>query len=80
MAILIGSEPNFDFLPPDIAAKLRGVDSKLNPVPVDPVTFEHPEEPDLFFIGPAAGDNFVRFAIPHAFGVASHLMRKNKIF
>lgn len=76
--ILIGSNSDLSFLPADL--QRMGIQpgkpvSKANPVDIDPITFEVRQQPGLYAIGPIVGDNFVRFGIGGALGVASHLVK-----
>ena len=76
--VLIGSNSDLSFLPDNL--QKMGVQpmklvSKANPVDVNPITFEVHEQPGLYAIGPLVGDNFVRFGIGGALGIASHLVK-----
>jgi len=79
--VLIGSRPDLSFLK-GINLKNLGVetsediDSKHNPVDVNPFTYESIHEPGLYAVGPLAGDNFVRFGTGGALGVLSNLTKQ----
>ncbi|XP_066138036.1 oxidative stress-induced growth inhibitor 1-like isoform X1 [Euwallacea fornicatus] len=78
-AVLIGSRPNLSFMPPD--AKLgvfpdKDIDSKSNPVDINPLTHEVNGHEGLFAVGPLAGDNFVRYIPGGAVAVVAELYRK----
>ena len=75
--IMIGSRPDLSFLPGG-GRKLGlvpkwPIDSKHNPVDVDPFSYQAIHEPGLFALGPLIGDNFVRFGIGGALGITHHL-------
>ena len=74
--ILIGSKPDLTFLkdvPPLGVDPSTDVDCKHNPIDVDPHTYECKHVNNLFAMGPLVGDNFVRFGIGGALGIASYL-------
>jgi thioredoxin reductase len=77
VVILIGSKPSFDWLE-GVPEKehFQNVDAKKKPVPIDPDTFRHSD--GLFVVGPAAGDNFVRYLTGHAYGVARAIQEERK--
>ncbi|KAG8542631.1 hypothetical protein GDO81_026377 [Engystomops pustulosus] len=80
--ILIGSNPNLTFLSNN-GKKLaldneRPVNSKSNPLEIDPFTYECIHEKGLYAIGPLAGDYFVRFVQGGALAVASALQKSQK--
>lgn len=75
--IMIGSRPDLSFLNGGgrklgLAPKLP-IDSKHNPLDVDPFSYQSIHEPGLFALGPLIGDNFVRFGIGGALGIVNHL-------
>ncbi|KAH0567505.1 oxidative stress-induced growth inhibitor 1-like [Cotesia glomerata] len=81
VAILIGSKPDLSYLG-DYANKLGKVEDKpisgrSNPILVDDFTYQVIKSPreGLYAIGSLVGDNFVRFILGGAFGVASHILR-----
>ncbi|XP_053905310.1 oxidative stress-induced growth inhibitor 1 [Malaclemys terrapin pileata] len=78
--VLIGSNPNLSFLPNngiDLAIdNEQPVNSKRNPINVDPFTYECVQEKGLYAVGPLAGDNFVRFVQGGALAIASSLLKK----
>uniref|UniRef100_K7FN51 Oxidative stress-induced growth inhibitor 1 n=1 Tax=Pelodiscus sinensis TaxID=13735 RepID=K7FN51_PELSI len=78
--VLIGSNPNLSFLPnngTDLAIdNEQPVNSKRNPINVNPFTYECVQEKGLYAIGPLAGDNFVRFVQGGALAIASSLLKK----
>lgn len=79
--ILVGAKPDLSFLHGVKRLGVKGlkpVDSKENPIDINPFTYESVKEPGLFAIGPLIGDNFVRFGIGGALGVANHLMKENE--
>ncbi|XP_040265379.1 oxidative stress-induced growth inhibitor 1 [Bufo bufo] len=80
--ILIGSNPNLSFLPKngtDLALKTeQPVNSKRNPLDIDPFTYECTQEKGLYAVGPLAGDYFVRFVQGGALAVASTLLKSQK--
>jgi thioredoxin reductase len=78
--IQIGSRPDLSFMPQ--SGRNLGVvpgmqiDSKHNPIDIDPYAYQSLAEPGLFAMGPLAGDNFVRFLRGGAMGITAHLWRK----
>ena len=76
--VLIGSEAYLGFLPHRLSSKL-GIKSdvpihpKTNPVDIDPFSFQCDSVPSLYAVGPLVGDNFVRFVLGGALGIARHL-------
>uniref|UniRef100_A0A8C3XGY1 Oxidative stress induced growth inhibitor 1 n=1 Tax=Cyanoderma ruficeps TaxID=181631 RepID=A0A8C3XGY1_9PASS len=78
--VLTGSNPNLSFLPNngiDLAIDSdQPVNSKRNPIDVDPFTYECTQEKGLYALGPLAGDNFVRFVQGGALAAASSLVKK----
>ncbi|XP_053402807.1 oxidative stress-induced growth inhibitor 2-like, partial [Mercenaria mercenaria] len=81
-SILIGSRPDLSFLPGDgrsigIMPKYP-IESKHNPVDIDPYSYQCIQEEGLFAMGPLVGDNFVRFGLGGALGITSYLSCRNK--
>lgn len=80
--ILVGSRPDLSFLPQDGQnlghMKKFPIDSKHNPIDIDPYTHQCNRELGLFSMGPLVGDNFVRFAIGGSLAIVNYLIRKNK--
>ena len=75
--VMIGSRPDLTFLNNEgrdlgVVPKWP-IDSKHNPVDVDPFSYQCTHEPGLFAMGPLMGDNFVRFGIGGALGITNHL-------
>jgi hypothetical protein len=75
--VMIGSRPDLTFLKNegrDLGVVPRWpIDSKHNPVDVDPFTYQSTHEYGLYAMGPLMGDNFVRFGIGGALGITNHL-------
>ncbi|XP_070193518.1 oxidative stress-induced growth inhibitor 1-like isoform X2 [Littorina saxatilis] len=75
--IMIGSRPDLSFLPGggrDLGVVPKWpIDSKHNPIDVDPFSYQSTHEQGLFAMGPLVADNFVRFGIGGALGIANHL-------
>ncbi|XP_069687626.1 oxidative stress-induced growth inhibitor 1-like isoform X1 [Periplaneta americana] len=80
VAVLIGSRPDLNFLPPGLSLGLRAtesVDCRSNPVDVDPYTHRAVRAPPgMYALGPLAGDNFVRFLQGGAVAIASHIHKE----
>ena len=80
--VLVGYRPDLSYLPQDgktFGVRQEGpIDSKHNPVAIDPVTFECQHEPGLYAMGPLVGDNFVRFLRGGALAITSHLWWKRR--
>lgn len=79
--VLIGAMPDLSFLHGISglgANSAKKIDSKENPVNINPFSYEAVNEPGLFAVGPLIGDNFVRFGIGGALGIANHLMREDE--
>ncbi|KAK0179137.1 hypothetical protein PV327_007956 [Microctonus hyperodae] len=81
VAILIGAKPDLSYLG-EYAEKFgrivdKPIDGRSNPIEIDDFTYEVVRSPckGLYAIGPLVGDNFVRFILGGAFGVAAHLIR-----
>ncbi|ERL87494.1 hypothetical protein D910_04886 [Dendroctonus ponderosae] len=78
-AVLIGSRPCISFMPPTMQLGIfadREIDSKTNPVEINPLTHEVAGQEGLFAVGPLAGDNFVRYIPGGAVAVVSELYRR----
>ena len=82
VVIAIGSRPDLSFLPqegrslgtvPDLP-----IDSKHNPIDINPFSHQSNHEPGLFAMGPLVGDNFVRFLRGGALAITSHLWQKKE--
>jgi thioredoxin reductase len=82
VAILIGSRPDLSFLPS--GGRSIGVmpkypiESKHNPIDIDPYSYQCIQEQGLFAMGPLVGDNFVRFGLGGALGITNYLSLRNK--
>lgn len=80
--VLIGSRPDLSFLPGDgkNLGRVPGmpIDSKHNPIDVDPMTYQSTHDPGLFALGPLTGDNFVRFLRGGALAITAHLWRQRE--
>ncbi|XP_060536732.1 oxidative stress-induced growth inhibitor 2-like [Cylas formicarius] len=77
-AVLIGSRPDLSFLPPSYSLGVRddqSIDSKTNPVRIDPLTHQVLGYDGLFAVGPLAGDNFVRFIPGGALALISKIYK-----
>lgn len=79
--VLIGGQAQLDFLPECILNQLsidpdKPINAKYNPLDVDTFTFEFEHFPSLFAMGPLVGDNFVRFVLGGAVGIAKKLHEK----
>ena len=80
--VLIGSRPDLSFLPED--GKKLGcvpgmyIDSKHNPVDVDPITYQCYRAPGMYAMGPLVGDTFVRFLRGGALAITAHLWNKKE--
>ncbi|CAG9855923.1 unnamed protein product [Phyllotreta striolata] len=76
--ILIGSRPDFAFLPKHYnlaARKHLSLDCKTNTADIDRLTYGLRGFDNLFAIGPIAGDNFVRFLPGGALAVTAELYK-----
>lgn len=81
VCVLIGAMPDLSFLHGTNglgANPTKKIDSKENPININQFSYEAVNEPGLFAVGPLIGDNFVRFGIGGALGVANHLMREDE--
>ena len=79
--VLIGARPDLSFL--GDTSRLgtkpqKQIDSKENPIDINPFSYETVSEPGLFAVGPLVGDNFVRFGIGAALGIANNVMRADE--
>ena len=77
--VMIGSTADLGFLsdkvPPLGDEHNERISPKHNPVVVDPFTFESEQCKGLFAMGPLVGDNFVRFLLGGALGIASKVWK-----
>lgn len=78
---ILGAKPDLSYLG-EYAEKFgrivdKPIDGRSNPIEIDDFTYEVVRSPSkgLYAIGPLVGDNFVRFILGGAFGVAAHLIR-----
>lgn len=76
----IGSEPDLQFMmEPDfyrlIKHENRSIDSRANPVLVNPYTSECRKEKNLYALGPLIGDNYVRFIVGGAMACGANLLK-----
>lgn len=82
VAILIGSRPNLNFLPPGLDLGVKSsepIDCRSNPIDVDPYTHRAVRAPPgMYALGPLAGDNFVRFLQGGAVAITSHVNKELK--
>lgn len=82
VSILIGSRPDLGFLLNggcDIGVLQKyPIESKHNPVDIDPYSYQSIQEQGLFAMGPLVGDNFVRFGLGGALGITNFLLSANK--
>ena len=79
--ILIGACPELSFLRgvnPIGMEKKQPIDSKKNPIDINPFTYECNSEPGLYALGPLVGDNFVRFGMGGGLGIVNHLFREDE--
>ena len=77
--VMVGSIANLDFLPDDVKQTLaidptQPIDSKHNPLNVDLYSFQSESCPNLYALGPLAGDNFVRFLFGSGLGCAQSIL------
>lgn len=80
VVVMVGSRPRLCFLPENLLGRLpmdsaQPMDSKHNPVDVDPFSSQCETVPDLYALGPLVGDNFVRFVYGSALACAQHILR-----
>lgn len=79
VVVMIGRCASLDFLPDDVKAMLTvkpnlEIDSKHNVVDFDPYSHQTMSCPDLYALGPLAGDNFVRFGFGSGLATAQSLL------
>ena len=77
--VLIGSDADLGFMPHRLTSMLgehtdRPVHPKTNPISIDPFSFQSDSVPSLYAMGPLVGDNFVRFVLGGALGIAQHVV------
>jgi hypothetical protein len=82
VAVMIGSQANLDFLPQDIQLSValddhQPIDSKHNSLDVDFFTSRSERYPNLYGLGPLAGDNFVRFLFGSGLACAKSILYSN---
>ncbi|KAL3858627.1 hypothetical protein ACJMK2_008898 [Sinanodonta woodiana] len=81
-AILIGSRPDLSYLTQDGrnlgVVRKRPIESKHNPIDIDPFSHQCMSELGLYALGPLVGDNFVRFAIGGGLGITNYLWNKKR--
>ena len=77
--VMIGGHADLNFISPEVP--ISGIDSTKkfihptnNPLSVDPYTFAVSKVDNMYAIGSLTGDNFVRFVLGSALGVANHLI------
>ena len=81
--VLIGSEADLCFLPQRLTSTLgvkadTPIHPKLNPIDIHPYSFQSESVPSLYAVGPLVGDNFVRFVLGGALGIAHHIVNNNR--
>ena len=81
--VLIGSEADLCFLSQRLTSTLgvkadAPIHPKLNPIDIDPYSFQSESVPSLYAVGPLVGDNFVRFVLGGALGIAHHIVNNNR--
>ena len=81
--VLIGSEADLRFLPQRLTSTLgvkadSPIHPKLNPIDIHPYSFQSDAVPSLYAVGPLVGDNFVRFVLGGALGIAHHIVNSNR--
>ena len=77
--VLIGSEADLGFLPQRLTTALgmkadAPIHPKINPIDIHPYSFQSDSIPSLYAVGPLVGDNFVRFVLGGALGIAHHIV------
>lgn len=82
--LYLGSKPDLSYLG-EYATKLgkmsgKPIDGRSNPIDVDDITYEVIKSPrkGLYAMGPLVGDNFVRFIVGGAFGIAANIINNNQ--
>ncbi|XP_052248107.1 oxidative stress-induced growth inhibitor 2-like isoform X1 [Dreissena polymorpha] len=82
VAVFIGSRPDLSFLPHEGrdlgVVKKYPIESKHNPIDIDPYSYQSMKELGLFAMGPLVGDNFVRFGQGGALGITNYLTCKSE--
>lgn len=77
--VLIGMKPDLSFLKPKSLRNNLGIhpkkqiDTRSNPVFINPFTHECENVPGLYALGPLVGDNFVRFVQGGALAITNHI-------
>ena len=82
VAILIGSQPDLNFLPKTLRNlgidANKPIDCKTNPIQIEPFSYKCVRAPPgLYALGPLVGDNFVRFLQGGAVAVAGNIFKDN---
>ncbi|RWS11707.1 oxidative stress-induced growth inhibitor 2-like protein [Dinothrombium tinctorium] len=78
--LLIGMKPDLSFIKPkalrnNLAVKSNEtVDSRTNPMKINPYTHECVNASNLYAAGPLVGDNFVRFVQGAALAITNHIV------
>jgi len=83
VVILIGACPDLSFLASGILSSLgvvpgASIESKHNPVDIDPFTYSSHRHPGLYAMGPLVGDNFVRFLRGGSLAIASDICQERQ--
>ena len=78
--VLVGSESELMYLSRKTVSKLgivpdNPIQTKRNPVDIDPYSFQCEYVPSLYAAGPLMGDNFVRFVLGGALGITKSLQQ-----
>lgn len=77
--VLIGMKPELSFIKPkSLLTKLgiksvEPIDTRSNPIRIDPISHESTLIPGLYAIGPLVGDNFVRFVQGGALAITKNI-------
>lgn len=82
--VFIGSNAELGFLPKNLVTKLGSnspseygeINAKHNPILTDSTSFVTEASPSLYAVGSLTGENFVRFGVGSALGVAQHIISK----
>ena len=81
--VFVGSNAELSFLPKNLVAKLGSssspeeeINAKHNPILTDSTSFVTEASPSLYAVGSLTGENFVRFGVGSALGVAQHIISK----
>ena len=82
VAILIGSQPDLNFLPKTLRNlgidANKPIDCKTNPIQIEPFSYKCVRAPPgLYALGPLVGDNFVRFLQGGAVAVVGNIFKDN---